>query len=173
MKQLLLVIILLFGLVACKKKSEEATTYKLSEDICLACNNHSIKVIGEDSVFICDIITPNTDMVNDKFKIISIDSVICPLPNELTIFNRTGEQIIHFVDYRNSWPPYIPGQYSQNTDGLTNGLYKYNFKKETNQVEGYFIILLVKDDYIDKPFKDQPCKGCMIIDPDDHFLHGL
>jgi hypothetical protein len=169
MKHFLLFLLIILSLSGCKKKTEEKTVYKLSEDICYACANASFSVIGEDTILISGLITANDDDFNDLFTIKYLDAIISPLPINLTIFDRDGNQIIHFDDYKNSWPPYIPG-YEQNITGLSNGLYKYVLSKGLNQIKGYLIILLKKDDYIDKHYLDLPCHQCIIFDMADPLL---
>ncbi len=170
MKYIFFLLAILIFLSSCKKKSNsnDSNTYKLSDDICNACaNTYHYTIVGEDTLLFRSIITPNNDIHNDEFNIKYLDTIRSPEPDNLTIFNRIGKQIIHFDNYKNSWPSKVPPYYQQDISGLSNGLYRYLLKKGSNNIEGYFIILTVMDNYIDMNLNIMPCHACMNVDYDD------
>jgi gliding motility-associated-like protein len=173
MKQIAFLLLIALFLTGCSKKSTQVP-YKLSDDLCLICDNSHYKVLGNDTIELENIITPNNDGINDQFRIKrygdheSIDSL------SFTIFNREGQQIVHFDHYLNNWPAYIPSQYQQDLTGLANGLYKYRLSSTAGNMDGLFIIMFKKDEYTDVQASDAACFNCIrCIDENDPALHLL
>ena len=170
MKRTLILLLLPLCFFSCKKKSK--VEFKISEDICFACINKSYFVLGDDTIQIRSIVTPNMDNFNDFFKIRNIDTIPSLFINNLTIYDRDGNEIIHFNDYNNDWPTYIPSQWHQNIEGLSNGLFQYTLIKGPEQIHGYFIIIISSDSYLDKTFWELPCRNdCMYLDPGDPYFN--
>jgi gliding motility-associated-like protein len=173
MKQILILISLALFLAGCSKKSKQVT-YKLSEDLCLVCDSTPYKVLGNDTIQLENIITPNSDSENDQFYIQryhnneNLDSI------NLTIFDRSGKQIVHFDHYMNNWPKYIPTQNRQDLAGLSNGLYRYRLSSGSGYIDGLFILIFEKDEYIDQQAGDAVCFHCIrCISPYDPALFNL
>lgn len=154
------VLLLSFFVMGCAKKNTQVT-YRLSVDLCMICDSAHYKVIGNDTIQLENIITPNNDAVNDRFYLMrygsheKIDSV------NFTVFDRLGKQIVHFDHYLNDWPKYIPSQYQQDLTGLSNGLYKYRITSPSGNTDGVFIIIFRKDEYIDTHIADAKCFNCI------------
>jgi gliding motility-associated-like protein len=159
MKQILFLLFYLIFILGCSKDDEQVT-YKLSEDLCLICDATSYKVIGKDTIQIGNIITPNDDGFNDCFAIHQYRSNSTKDSINLTIFDRNGKQISHFEYYLNDWPKYIPSQHQQDLTGLSNGLYRYRLSGSSGNLDGLFIIIFMKDDYIDKHANEADCFNC-------------
>ena len=146
-------------LAACSKKSTQIT-YKLSDDLCLLCNSPPRQIIGNDTVWAGNIITPNGDNYNDCFTIHKfpfhsrVDSL------NLTIFDRDGRQIVHFDHYMNDWPKYLLSSTGQDLTGLSNGLYRYRLSYPTGHADGIFIVLFKKDAYADQQVEATGCFNC-------------
>lgn len=166
----------LFVFLSCKEESEEPISYKISEDICIACAEDPFFIICDDTMAITNIITPNSDGFNDvmNFFIFNTDSITCNLSNELRIYNRNGIELVNYDDYpggHQGWPTFEPNSNNQNTENLTNGLYKYIINKGEESKTGYFIILLDFDEYLDLNFFDLPCvDSCFYFDEEDPLL---
>ena len=173
MKQILVLLCISLFLPGCSKKSTKVT-YKLSEDLCLICDSAHYKVIGKDTVQLENIITPNDDAVNDRFYIKkyrtweNLDSI------NFTVFDREGKQVVHFEHYLNDWPKYLPSQNQQDVTGLSNGLYRYRLSSPYGNVDGLFIIIFTKDNYLDKNAIHAGCYNCLRgIDGEDPVFYGL
>lgn len=159
MKQLLVLLLIPFFLAACSKKSTQVT-YKLSDDICLLCNNPPRHIIGNDTLWAGNIITPNGDNYNDCFTIHTFHTFSRVDSLNLTIFDRDGRQVVHFDHYMNDWPKYIPSSTGQDLTGLSNGLYRYMLTSGLAHADGLFIILFRKDAYADKQVEETGCVNC-------------
>ncbi|MCW3461912.1 DUF7927 domain-containing protein [Chitinophaga nivalis] len=78
---------------------------------------NAVTVTGDD-IFIPNVITPNGDGKNDKFKIIDISRY----PNSsLFIYNRWGNMVYQSKNYQNTW----------DGEGLNEGTYYYVLKLNT------------------------------------------
>ncbi|RXQ96530.1 tandem-95 repeat protein [Ancylomarina salipaludis] len=88
-----------------------------------------ITVVPVD-VFIPNAITPNSDNLNDKFKIVGLEKFP---KNSLEIFNRWGNIVYSKHSYDNNWEGYgnVKGQLSN--DRLPPGTYFYIFKYGDNK----------------------------------------
>ena len=159
MKLILFVLFALMFFLGCSKKDSQAT-YKLSEDLCLICDTTPYEVIGNDTIQIGKIITPNDDGFNDCFSIHKNHTYSNKDSINLTIFDRDNKQIVHYEYYLNDWPKYIPSQHQQDLTGLSNGLYRYRLSGSSESLDGLFIIIFKKDDYSDKQACDADCFNC-------------
>lgn len=75
-----------------------------------ACGNQTARrrIDAADCVFIPNVITPNQDGVNDRFRINGLPSGAWAL----TVFNRWGRQVYQTEDYHQEWgPEAAPGVY--------------------------------------------------------------
>ncbi|RZT97181.1 gliding motility-associated-like protein [Ancylomarina subtilis] len=88
-----------------------------------------ITVVPVD-VFIPNAITPNSDNLNDKFKIVGLEKFP---KNSLEIFNRWGNIVYSKHSYDNNWEGFgnVKGQISN--DRLPPGTYFYIFKYGENK----------------------------------------
>jgi hypothetical protein len=171
MKNLLSIFLIIVLLLSCSHDDEPQTpSYTLSGDICQVCKTPSYYVLGTDTVVVSSIITANGDNYNDKFRVAWHDSVWATYTCRLTIRDRSGTQIMHYENYSGTWPEDIAGSTGQNTTGLVNGLYGFTIAKGTVKTDGYFIILLAKDAYMDKPISELPCQSCVVFDEADPIL---
>jgi hypothetical protein len=159
MKQIIFSLFAFLFFLGCSKKDAQVT-YKLSEDLCLICDSTPYKVIGNDTIQIGNIITPNDDGYNDYFSIHKYHTNGSKDSINLTIFNRDNKQIAHYEYYLNDWPEYIHSKHQQDLTGLSNGLYRYRVSGLSGSFVGLFIIIFKKDDYIDKHACDADCFKC-------------
>jgi gliding motility-associated-like protein len=159
MKQIIFSLFAILFFFGCSKK-EAQVTYKLSEDLCLICDSTPYKVIGNDTIQIGNIITPNDDGFNDFFSIHKYHTYSNKDSINLTIFDRDNKQIVHYQYYLNDWPKYVPSQHQQDLTGLSNGLYRYRLSSLSGSLDGLFIIIFKKDDYLDKHASDADCFNC-------------
>ena len=168
MKHLLIALCISIFLTSCSKKTTQET-HRLSEDLCLICDSASYHVIGNDTIRVGNIITPNCDGINDCFSRFPHNSK--PDSAGLTIYNRDGGQVVHFDHYLNDWPKYIPGQPKQDLTGISNGLYRYKLSFPAGSIDGWFIIIYKTDEYIDKHTADCGCfHCCRCVDSEDPAL---
>ncbi|MDE5420929.1 cadherin domain-containing protein [Ancylomarina sp. DW003] len=99
--------------------------YEVSDESGLsAIGRVKINVLPID-VFIPNAITPNSDNLNDRFKIVGLEKFP---DNSLQIFNRWGNIVYKKRSYDNSWEGYgnVKGQISNHR--LPPGTYYYVFK---------------------------------------------
>jgi len=173
-ENLILLLIAFCFLPGCSKKSTQVT-FRLSEDLCLLCDSAHYKVFENDTIQLENIITPNCDAINDQFYIMRygyherIDSI------NFTVFDREGKQIAHFDHYLNDWPKYVTSPFQQDLTGISNGLYRYRQTSPSGNIEGLFVIISSKDDYVDTPVFDAKCYNCVrCISPNDPvFTHRM
>lgn len=76
--------------------------------------------IGEAELVIYNVMTPNSDGINDVFQVQDLEYY---LSNQLKIFNRYGKRVFSANDYQNDW----------NGENLREGVYFYIL-----EAEGYF-----------------------------------
>jgi len=177
MKNYLIFLLISIYFLSCNEETEPPPIqYKISEDICVACAEDPFFIICNDSMAANNILTPNSDGRNDvlSFYIIDTDSITCGLATGLRIYNRHGSELAHYDDYSGGaqgWPEYNSNHNNQNTENLSNGLYKFIISKGEETKTGYFIIILNFDEYLDMDFYKLPCSGdCFIYDPNDPLL---
>lgn len=86
---------------------------------CVTTDSVLVRVLGTDSIFIPNTITPNGDGKNEYFVITGLDK----FPgSELFIYNRWQNEVYHHLNYQNNWD----GQ------GLNPGTYYYLLKLKTS-----------------------------------------
>ncbi len=102
---------------------------------CITTDSMLVRVLGTDSVFIPNAITPNGDGKNEYFVITGLDK----FPgSELFIYNRWQNEVYHSLDYQNNW----------NGQGLNPGTYYYLLKlKTTSGVKVYTGWILLEKKY--------------------------
>lgn len=157
MKWFFLVIIAI-SLFSCKKEK----VYKLSDDICVACNQNPIHVIGNDTIWIPQVFTPNWDGSNDIFGIRGLEKFS---NNTIVFYNRNMDQLAQYSPYSKPWS----GRADNSQDVPLNGLYHYKLTIGTSVFEGSILILSQRDDYFDIKISNNACSaGCiksLYIDP--------
>lgn len=134
--------------------------FRLSEDICKACDQKSLHLVGDNYISTFHVITPNGDGINDWFVIHDIedykDSNIT-----LSIFNRGKKQIANVIpDEKYNFLAWngIPDN-KPNSDPQ-NGLYYYKLEIGDTTIEGCFLSLATyssNDDYYDIIPADSDC----------------
>lgn len=137
----------------------------------MACDNTPYFIVENDTIKISKVVTPNNDGFNDFIMFFRFDTISNNFPIKISILDRYENLVFTDNDYKNNWPTYIPSQGTQNIEGISNGLYKFIFLYGTEQVEGYLVIILFKDDYLDKHIYEIPCFDyCMFHYFEDPFL---
>jgi len=157
------------------KEDPAPIQYKVSDDACLVCREDPFFVICDDTIMISNFLTPNGDGINDVFRIYHLDSVSCIFDTDLTFYTRDGDELAHYDNYTggiNGWPAFNSSTGNQTTDGLSTGLYRFKIQQGSEQITGYFIIILsLEEDYLDVRFGELPClDDCNVYDPNDQIL---
>ena len=82
-------------------KQKGTYTVRITQGNCTTVNNAFVDVIQcENCMHIPNAFTPNNDLINDKFKVITG----CIIDNfSMTIFNRWGEQVFASENYNTAW----------------------------------------------------------------------
>ncbi|WP_372948161.1 gliding motility-associated C-terminal domain-containing protein [Mariniphaga sp.] len=163
----LLVLLILFS---CEKEKY----FRLSEDICKACDQKSLHQVGFHSIRIFHIITPNGDGINDWFVIHDIedykDSNI-----SLSIFNRGKKQIANVIpDEKYNYLAWNGIPESKPDSDPQNGLYYYKLEIGDTTIEGCFLSLATynpNNEYYDIIPPDSDCINlCSIEFSEDPML---
>jgi gliding motility-associated-like protein len=95
MKWFFLVIVIV-SFISCKKEK----AYKLSDDICTTCNQNPIHVIGNETLWMPTVFTPNWDGINDHFIINGLEKFS---NNTIVFYNRNMDQLAKYSPYLNEW----------------------------------------------------------------------
>lgn len=174
MKKIIILLLIPIYFLSCKE-DQEINQYKVSEDACLVCREDPFFVICNDTIMVSNFLTPNGDGYNDVFRIHHLDSVSCIFYTDLTFYNRDGEELAHYDNYSggiNGWPAFNSSSGNQITDGLSTGLYKFTLEQGSEQITGYFIIILsIDEEYLNVRFGKLPClDDCNVYEPGDPIL---
>jgi gliding motility-associated-like protein len=172
MRNIFAIILIISCFLSCKKdKDTKNKDYKISEDICFVCTKIPFYIMEDDTIQINTFVTPNHDGYNDCLKIRKLDTITTNYSISISLYDREGTIIFNSQNYTNDWPTFIPSQLQQNIEGLTSGLYKFKIICGIKQLEGFFIIILYKDDYFDKHITELPCiDDCMFFEFGDPML---
>jgi len=100
--------------------------------VVLPCTSEAPTDSSEVNVVIPNVITPNSDGVNDLFEIENL-----PENTEVIILNRWGNLVYSSVNYQNYWD-------GKDTSGkeLADGVYTYKFTTETGAIGHGFVHLI-------------------------------
>lgn len=85
---------------------------------CVTTDTVLVRVLGDDLIFIPNVLTPNGDGKNDNFFITGLSKYP---GSELSIYNRWQNQVYHSANYANDWQG----------EGLNPGTYYYLLKLHT------------------------------------------
>ncbi|MBI2270498.1 MAG: gliding motility-associated C-terminal domain-containing protein [Bacteroidetes bacterium] len=113
------------------------TTYSLTaidNNGCANTDSVTIYVVADYKIIASNMVTPNGDGKNDTWYIENIENYT---NNEVTIFNRYGQQVYHSFNYINNWDGRYNGSY------LPDGAYYYvlNFVGHDQLFKGTITIL--------------------------------
>ena len=159
----LFALLIIISFFSCKKDNAN----KLSNDICIACNQNPKYIIGKDTLWIPTVFTPNGDGINDVFTIMGIEK---DTNNSIVFYNRNMNQIAQYSPYSNEWT----GASNNNSVQIkpSNGLYYYKLTINSNIIKGSVIILIKKDDYYNIKISGNTCgENCSLLHyPDPMFF---
>jgi gliding motility-associated-like protein len=82
---------------------------------CITTDSILVKVLGNDAIFVPNVITPNGDGKNDRFVVVGLGNYP---GSQLVIYNRWQNQVYNSASYNNDWAG----------AGLSTGTYYYVLK---------------------------------------------
>jgi gliding motility-associated-like protein len=85
----------------------------------------SILILVVGDIIIPNVVTPNSDNINDIFLIQNLDNT---LPSKLIVLNRWGNVVFEVENYQNDWSPTT----------LIDGVYFYQFDYLNQNYQGFF-----------------------------------
>lgn len=116
------------GSTSAQFQYHQAGTYWVSAtNPCSASDQDTITIHGVN-LFIPNLITPNDDGLNDKFVIKGLNYTT----GSLDIYNSFGTKVYQHEQYKNDW----------SGEGLSDGVYYYNFKHPQCEVKKGWIQIL-------------------------------
>ena len=113
--------------IVLKRNSDDEYSVAVTDSIC---GNSTLKKIDcSPFIQIPNIFTPNSDNVNDRFRIQNLDLNSW----KLEVYNRWGKQVFNSEPYQNNWDG------SELTDGIY--LYQLTSNKDEKKIKGWIEIL--------------------------------
>ena len=110
---------------------------KVTNGPCITSDTVSIDITRDITYTIPNVFTPNDDLINDVFRVVS--------PSEITefngsVFNRWGKKVYEWSDATSGWNGKI------NQDFAAEGVYYYivTFKNQCGQIESHGTVTLMK-----------------------------